>query len=384
MSRVYDKIVIVAFLAVACAPLVARLARIDDHVIHGSLPPTVQPGVTLAGIRDETFQPAFTSSFESSLGLKGYAIFTDNTVLYHALRDTKPGATVYVGNDDVLFLNDDIAYYNAPPETIFTEPFDRFATKLAALQTTLAARRRALVPVLVPSKTSIYRDAVPARWTRGLGSPRPSDELVYRGLRRALDAHHVHYVDARALLETSTEPRDVLWAKTGRHWTEYGACLAWARVAQDYTAMTGRSLETHCELRRVRGRLEDGDYDLARLLNAGWIPHPHESMTIAPGSPAIGPRPKVMLVGSSFCWALIGAAEHSQQVDASLAYYNSTLYTGPNHIPSDLRSTPTAWRDAMLDNDLYVLDLFEPYMGSSDSHIEYFPDELAKILDADR
>jgi hypothetical protein len=381
MARLYDKIVIAAFLAVACAPIAAKLAHVHDHRVLGALPPARHLKLTFASFRRGQFQPSYTSWFEQTLGLKGTSIYIDNTVLFHAVGDTKPGSTVQIGDHGVLYLYEDLAYYNAQPADIDHEAMERYAAHVATLQQRFAAQHRALIPLIIPAKTTIYRDEVSARWTRDPGAPRVGDEQVYGAMRRALDAHHVRYVDARQLFETSTAPREELWATTGRHWTQYGACLALHQVAALSTELTGRPLAISCELRRVPGTDDAGDYDLSRLLNAWWVPRPADTFETEPQPAPAGPRPSMMLIGTSFCWAMVDDAKRSQQVDVSLAYYDSTLYTGPNLAPSDLRATPNAWRDAMLGKDIYVLDLFESYIGARNANINQAPDELEKLLD---
>ena len=79
----------------------------------------------------------------------------------------------------------------------------------------------------------------------------------------------------------------------------------------------------------------------------------------------------------------LGDRRGSAQVDVGFAYYDSTLYAGPNLASSDLRATPDAWATAMRGKDIYVLDLFESYMGAHDAHIDRVPEELEKLLDED-
>src|SRR5262249_5592297 len=156
--------------------------------------------------------------------------------------------------------------FNATAENVARGRVDRLATMIAEIQTHLATEHRAVIPIIVPSKTSIYRDDVPAEWTRDLGEPRPTDDLVYHAMRDAPDAPQVVYVDARELLATSREPRALLWPITGRHWSQYAACLALGEVARRFTALTGRSLDIACTPRSVAATKDDDDLDLALLL----------------------------------------------------------------------------------------------------------------------
>ncbi len=382
MARVHEKLVIAAFIAIMLAPLAAKRLGIADLPVYGALPPAPpRPQLTWSGLRDESYQTTYTAWFERHLGLRGYSTFVDNTVLYHVLDDTKPTAGIVVGDDDVLFLGDDLVYFNSTADAVAPGRIARLATTIAEIQTRLAAEHRALVPIIVPSKTSIYPDKVPAGWTRDLGSPRPTDDVVYHALRAALDARHVIYVDARDLLASSREPRAMLWPTTGRHWSQFGACLVLAEVGHRFTALTGRPLDLACTPRLVETSKDHDDLDLALLLDAWWLSGPDQAIETEPQPARSGPRPSLMLAGTSFCWNLMRVALRSHQVDASLNYYDATLYLGASLAKSDLHATPTAWLDAVRGKDLYVIDLFEPYIGPPDSTIEQFPTELARELD---
>jgi hypothetical protein len=381
MPTLRDKIVVIAFLAVAALPLAAKLAHVRDHKIDGAIAKTPHPELSLDGIRDESYQTAYRAWFENTLRLKGYAIFADNTVLYHVLRDAKTGSTVRIGSDRVLFVDADIGHYNRDTVPFDPVTLDAFVTRVADLQTKLRAQHRAFVPVIIPSKTTIYPDMVPARWTRDLGTPRPS-EATYLTMKRALDAHHITYVDARELLVTSSEPRPMLWGATGRHWTVYGACLALQQIAHRFTELTGRTLDYDCRPTLVEVPSIDADYDLMSLLNAWGIPHDRLVPRATHEPAAAGAPLSVMFVGTSFCRQLVLDAEISHRfTKVYLDYYNATLTgPGPDHVDSPVEPHTPAWRDVFLSQDLYVLDLFESYYGATDSFIDHFLDELGSEL----
>src|SRR5262249_54805159 len=119
------------------------------------------------------------------------------------------GSPVRIGLDGVLFSDEDIGFYNREDRQFDQGHVDELADRIAALQARLQAEHRALVPVIIPSKTTIYRDKIPDRLARSIGQPRVSDLRLYLAMKRALDARKISYVDARAMFELSTEPRDL-------------------------------------------------------------------------------------------------------------------------------------------------------------------------------
>jgi hypothetical protein len=381
MPGLRDKIVVIAFLVTSALPFVARRAHVRDHEVNGALEKPHYPELSFATLKSETFQDGYKAWFESRLALKGYSIYIDNSVLYHALGDTKTGSTVRIGRDGVLFLDEDIWYFNRDTVPFVPAQLDAFATRIEMLQTKLRARHRAFVPVIIPSKTTIYRDKVPSRWTRALGDPPPSDDMLYRTMKRALDAHHIAYVDAREMFTTSTQPRALLWGTTGRHWTAYGACLALQEVGRRFAELTGKSFDYDCPLDLGAITAGNDDLDLLNLLNAWGVPSSRQSPGVRHAAPPPGEGPSVLFIGTSFCWALLRDAEASHRfASEAMDYYNKVLVVGPDNAQTPVVPHSAAWKDHFLGDDLYVLDLFESYYGAPDSFIEHFLDELSAEL----
>ncbi|HEX3759365.1 MAG TPA: hypothetical protein VHW23_11695 [Kofleriaceae bacterium] len=371
------------YVALLVLPGAAMLGRIHDQPIAGALPPRPWPAASLAAVGDESFQRGVTEWFESKLGFKGYAIYLDNTALYHAFKETRVGAPTLRGKGGVMFMREDVNYYNR------TEPLDadrlaEFAGTLARLQTALRAQHRAFIPIIVPAKTSVYPDKVPDRWTRALGTPRPSDTRVYLVMKHALDRAGVAYVDARELLTHSDQPRDRLWAPQARHWSDYGSCLALREIMRVYVTLTGTPFAFDCIPQHIPGWRWHPDYDLGNLTNAwGLARAPKRWRAAYPPRPLGQYRPSTLLVGSSFMGELASNIDDSRLFGRRIIdYYNATFY-GVN-FGQDVHPHTDPWRDVVLDRDLYILDLFEVFLENPrhDTFVYQLADELPAALAA--
>jgi hypothetical protein len=373
-----DRVLVCLYVALAALPFVAMKLHAGDHAIAGRLPPAPYPQRSFAALKNETFQRAYTDWFESKLGFKGYAIATDNSILFHLFHETKPGSAVKLGDDGVLFNDEDTAYYNkngawlpAPPRV------DQLATKIAALQSQLRARGRALVPVLTPTKTTVYRDKIADQWRRPLGEPRPSELTIYEAFRRALIAKHVEFVDARAMLLSGQLARDDVWRPYARHWSDYGACVVMKAVAARYAALTDRApLPYDCTLARQEQPLTHDDFDLWRLLNIWSPPEPDRVEPVAihsDHSPVAAP-PNLLVIGTSFCWNLMRDAGKARVFGTvHMDYYDKTLVPWPDGAWSQVQPGTPEWRRVFLGADLYVFDLFEGYLLSpDDTYVDTF------------
>ncbi len=383
--KVLDRILVCLYVALAVLPLVAMKLGMHDHEIVGRLPPAAYPTRSWASVRDESYQQAFTAWFESQLGLKGYSIASDNALLYHAFGETKPGSGVVIGRDDVLFSADDIAYFNKDGDALPNQAsVDALADKVAAMQQRMRTQHRAFVPLLIPTKPTIYRNEVPAAWLRDVGDPRPAEKAVYFAFKRALDERKVTYVDARDVLVSRTTPRGDLWGKNARHWSYYGACLTMQRVVSAYTQLVGGDpLPYDCPLGHTHEPKTYDDFDLWTLLNAWWpAARDRNAPTVdhVPPVPSPTMKPSVLFVGTSFGWTILKDAERTKLFGAMhFDFYNSMFVAWPQNTSFDIHPHSKEWRDIVLDKDLYILDLFECYLlAPDDTYVDRF---LADVED---
>lgn len=396
MPRARDIVLVCSYLVIAVLPVIAMLFDVHDVRINGVYVHPPAPSLAFSAVTGETFQKDATAWFEDRLGLKGYSVHLDNSILFHVFGETKPGANVRVGADGVLFQPDDL-YFMAKYATGLqpsAEQIEAFAAKLAAIQTKLAHRGKALVPIIIPAKTTIYRDAVPSQWRRDVGDPPPTDTLVYAAFKAALDRHQVVYVDSRAAMTAPGARRELLWGRQARHWSYYAACLALHDVAADYGSLTGRPIGDYpCAVSTTSTapRWHD-DYDLLRLLNAFKVPRASEPVPVV-GVPPLATtpdKPDALIIGSSFGWMLVRDAQRSGVFGKlHFNYYNNSMFdwptekrvTTPWEEPGATPIEPFSpeWRAATVDKDLYILDLFEAYLIIG-SYSGDFLDQLDQAL----
>jgi hypothetical protein len=372
------------YLALAALPATAMMRSWKDHRLDGALQPQPRPALAFAAVRSEDYQSKFTAWFELALGLRNWSIWIDNTLFYHAFGETKWGSHVAVGRDGILFERDDIGYFNkAGVEVPGPGAFDKLADRIASLQRRLQRQHRALVPVFVPSKTTLFADKVPALWTRDLGTPRPSTEGVYLAMKRALDARHVVYVDGIELLTHATESRDLLWGPDARHFSLYAGCLCNQETVRRYAELTHTPAFAYpCQADVKRAHREHRDLDLFRLVNAwGARRDPiardskHEPTPAAP----LADAPRVMWIASSFGWTLMNDAEQSLRFrQLHLDYYGGQVYEAGTGASFDSNRHDDQWRAIFPTRELYVFELFESYLLP-----DYYGGSALDALDAE-
>lgn len=370
--RRLDRILVCLYVAFAVLPVAAMVSKVKDHRLDGTFPPAPPPALTYKGVRSESYQKGVTAWFEQGLGLRAWAVWTDNTILYHLFGETKFGSAVAIGRRGILFERDDINYFNKSGDQL-PDPsaVDKLADDIAALQQRLRAQHKGLVPVFVPSKTTFYRDAVPALWTRALGDPRPSTVHVYRAMKQALDKRGVTYVDGISLLASSKEPRDLLWGKQARHFSNYAGCLCVREELAAYAQLTGTTpIDYPCQPRLHKAKRDHSDLDLFRLVNAWLIGRDpvgrdvnHAPLPDQPPPDA----PTAMWISSSFGWVMMGDAELSRRFrDLHIDYYNRSVHHAGAGDSFEVHPGDDNWNRVFLNQDLYVLELNETYLTPAD------------------
>lgn len=377
MTRVVAVVMIAAYMVVASLPVLAPYLGMREQHINGSLPPAKRPPLTFARVTDESFQHDFTRWFENARGLLGHAVYADNGVLYRRFGETRVGSRVRLGRDPRnLFIDEDIDYLNRLEHGIPTAAtLDGLADSIARTQRLLQARGQALVPVIIPAKTSVYRDDVAPRWRRGFGARTPSDIHIYERLVAQLDARGVTYVDMRAELSSGRHRREDVWGLQARHWSLYGACLALRQIAHRHGELLGRPpLPYTCALERQPVKGDHDDFDLWRLLNLWKVRRTTVQVPVAAHDEAVTVAPvPALFVGTSFNWALIRDAASSKLLaPIHMHYYDSQVIAWPENTSVKTAAGEPAWRAVMADKELIVLDLMEAALYSGHVYAENF------------
>lgn len=374
---------VAALLAIMAA---GSLAMVDDTIIRdakmeGAEFAAPKPTFRFATIRNETFQKEATAWFEQHWGLRGYAVRTDNTIGVRVFGESRTDQHAAVGRNGVLFTRDDLAYVNR------AEPSDAviaLAKQFGRVQTKMRNRRVVLLPMLIPSKTSIHRDAVPSSWQRRGGFGR-SDADLYGAFVRTLRETGTVFVDARALLTSEGRRPEEIFEKTGRHWRPWPSCRALQAsldaVRPEIPELGTDQIDCHVEP-DPNAPLAGDDFDIFRLLNT-WDKKPKgvEIDLYAGKKGGTNLHISTLFVGSSFVWNFAHMSRELDVLSPSLVYFYDESVTDPKTKILIKKVAPFTddWRKDTFSRKLVlvaVLETFLPVDGQK------FLDEVEKELDA--
>lgn len=354
---------VIGMLGLAAAGTLNLVARITpDEKLDGVEPPAPFPALSLHSIREESFQKGFATWFEQHWGLRGYAARTDNTI-DHVLFHESKNIWIEVGNDGVIFPVEDVSGYVNRPSA--PNPEADAAARMHRVQRAMAERNIAVVPVIIPAKTTAYRAFVPSRWQRA-GAFATTDDTIYRPFVRSLTEAGVHFVDARAMMEAEHGAPETYFPRTGRHWRKTFACKVLQRVVE--VANLGAPFDCTARIEPHPPRAGE-EFDLFRLLDT-WETIP----TNVTGEwfekrdlPAL--RVPTLYVGSSFVWQFLTITRELDVLEPSLFYYyDSRVIDGrTNETLRQVDVKSRAWREDTLSRRLIVVGMLESYLpGESD------------------
>jgi hypothetical protein len=365
-------------LAIAAAgTLNGALHVVPDARLFGVEVGAERPAFAWRAWRDDTFQSGFIKWYEQRWGLRGYAVRSDNALVMGLFGQPRSAESVVGGERGILFSREDVELVNRsdPPDAPRA-----IAQKLARVQARLRARGTVLVPVVIPAKTSLHRDAVPAAWRRR-GVFGASDKNIYGAFVETLRAEGASFVDARAMLET----RAAVFPRTGRHWTVSAGCLTLEAVFDKARAEMPELGAGHLDCATTTlhdPSIDEEPFDLFRLLNT-WSPKPADVVVERLSAPHAGRELRVptLFVGSSFLWQFVHVARALDVAKPSLFYYydKSVLDTDTLTFTKRVEPFTEAWRADTFSKRLFVLGILETFIPEDGRvFLEELDEELAR------
>jgi hypothetical protein len=348
---------------VCLLPVLGALIHVPDAQLFGVEAPSPVPELRFADWRSETFQPALQKWFESHIGFRGAMVRTDNAA-YRAIGAEKHLALVIAGDDGTLLYRDSLLHLNTPPKALpgIQKDIERITGHLASIHRKLEERGSKLTVVITPNKSMLSWASVPARY-------RPSvrvDLDVHAAIRASLAREGVPFVDSNEIFASAPPAeREILFPRTARHWTRYGACLILREAMPPGTGPPSCAYDL-----RPMSRLESPDYDLWRLRDLWRFEEPSAivptlRMPPSPTEEARAQMPRVLFVGTSFMLTF-GEVVHPYVKSALALYYNKTFFDVTHEERVELPPvdpSSSLWASSVLDRDVYILELIDEYIG---------------------
>jgi alginate O-acetyltransferase complex protein AlgJ len=324
-----------AFTACFFGALAFPLADAALHIVpqvklKGAVRETARAKLTLASYLSGDYQQAFEGWFTAQLAVRGHLVRTDNELNLRAFRQFNPSTNtaLILGEHGFIYERDYVDAFNRR-DLVPASELEQKVTRLKLLQDYLEQRGSTLLVVISPSKALTYPEYLPPRYVDTRWPDLPTNYARFRPL---LQNSGVHFIDAQEQFSSGKAASPFpFFANSGAHWNDPAACDITSQIAafvkqQSKTAM----LDLRCTPVTMRSAPVGKDRDLSDLANLMFEerlfrPTPYSASHVVPTGHPIA-RPSVLLVGSSFVWAILGFLGEHRIVSprTSFFYYYSS------------------------------------------------------------
>ena len=285
LHAAWERVVIVAFVAVLALPGVGTIAGLDLERVQGENREELAgfPGLALDWQALVAFPNGFTRYFEDHFAFRARLVRWQAAARFLALR-ISPAPTVIRGCDRWLFYADDGAvedYTVSAP--LSAGDLEVWRATLQHTQDWLQSRGVAYLFVIAPDKHVIYSEFMPASIHR-LREVSRIDQLVEH--LRAYST--VRVLDLRPSLLAASR-RERIYHRTDTHWNDRGALVAYQQIMEWFGAEDGlKSLGMKASPRSAfdaREVLVPG-MDLAGMMGLGDV-LTETDLTLSPRRPRV-------------------------------------------------------------------------------------------------
>jgi hypothetical protein len=259
---------------------------------------------------------------------------------------------VFAGKDDYLFRPSELYDLNA--NYGMTE--EQWHERMELLKNFSAHAGSPVIVVIAPAKSHFYREYIPPE--RLL----PNARSFYSRLREELDGAEIPFIDLNeTFLRWKPAAKYPLYAKTGIHWTEYGAILAMDSMLRYAEALTHQSFpHLHWNTVNLLDTPSALDADILMAINlinpvkSGKLAYP----VLDHHYPDSVRKPNMLVIADSYYHALLWSGVHTQISDTSSAFW----YYGKEAFSSGYNNMPVEKLDMKkeLKGRDFILVLFTP------------------------
>jgi hypothetical protein len=363
MRRLVHIVTIAAFAALLGGVAIQTVFHVVPETplygVSDAFPPL--PRFGLSSYVHGSFQSGIETWINQRLGLRGAMVRTNNQIYYSLLRSVACNArsSILLGDDGWLY---DVGYVENAlrRRPVSVSEADSIALAYRGLQDRLAARHKAFLLVISPSKAELYPEHLPVleRQARQRARITPRTRLT-----QALAARHVNYLDGHALLaELKGRLEDPVMPRTGTHWSVNSSAFVAREALTLIQRQFGRPLNIPAPGPVKRAFPQYSDADLGALINV-WsfrgadelLPYPQPADLATRGLPL-----SILMVGTSFSETLaIHLMDTRVCSDLEFLRYYRTIVAYPSGTKSAL--TPDAY-DLPADvakRDVVILEINE-------------------------
>jgi hypothetical protein len=307
-------------------PLIQRTVPLfKETPLKGAYDLPAKPSATIKSVLDGSYQDAYNSYFEHTIGFRPLLVRIHNQIAY-TVFDTALASGVIIGKHNYLY---EINYIKAWKGWDFVgqQVIDEQVNKAVFVNSRLREAGKTLLFVMAPGKSSFFPEYIPEKYTSQASGPMTN----YEAYREGFQKNGLPLIDFNdwfvKMKDTASYP---LYPQCGIHWSAYGVALSLD------------SLINYIEKDRQIDMVDFGwkgfdlpdtllspDYDIAEGMNLLFkIPHyPMAYPRMWFGSEEGKTKPNAIVIADSYYWNLYGIGLSSRIFnDNNFWYYNAEAY----------------------------------------------------------
>ncbi len=331
-KNIIKKAMFLLIMALLVLPALQKeVFKIPERSLKGAVVSSQKPVFKWKNWFSGEYQSKYDDYLEDHIGFRNFLVRLNNQMDYSMFNQINAKG-VLVGKENYLYETNYIKGYLGL-DFLGEEAIKDKIKKIGTVQRWLEQQGVVLLPLFAPGKGNFYPEYFPAPYDTMSPSPITNHSAYTSGLIR----NSVGILDYNTLFglwkDTSSH---ILYPRYGIHWSTYGVGLALDTLMKRLEYETGKDLVDFGWDEVVRTRdLRYDDYDVAEGMNL-LLKLPCDEMSY-PRFYYRGEekyRPKVLVIGDSFFWQILGQG-HAQKLfgECTFWYYNSqgfsTGATGP-------------------------------------------------------
>ncbi len=345
-STAFKRFLLIVIAGLAVLPAIQKGFRpFHSRGLDGYSAPNPFPAFSTDSLFNGSWLPAVTRHFDRGTGFHNDLVRLRNQVDFSLFRIIH-AQKVVMGKDQYLFEESYLDAF-AGKDFIGERIIDARVRQFRYAQDRLWKEKSILFLVLLlPDKGTFYPGFVPDKYRRGEGIV-----TNYERYRDKLGECGVNHIDFNAwFLRLKDTCRYPLYPKTGIHWSQYGAFLAFDSLTRYLSGVTGHDLpQARISRWRISHQAEGRDNDVERACNllcpidAPPLAYPGVTFT----APA-GARPfSALFIGDSFYFAWAeGGYIGKVFANSDFWYYDHDVYSGTHFTGKQAAAEPLQqWLD---------------------------------------
>ncbi|WP_112662986.1 alginate O-acetyltransferase AlgX-related protein [Microvirga flavescens] len=282
--------------------------------LGGVVDPAPPPKWTLTSFLDGNLQKQLSLWVPEQMGRPRETMLRLNNGLGYVMgRSFNPD--VIIGRNRMLYPKDYVREWCSKPR-----PNKRQAevvNQIVKLRDDVTASGKRFLLVLSPGKPSIYSEYLKTPCDGDSNNRRISQ------IKTALAASNVEMVDGTVALRNAKRSQNLpLFGRDGLHWNALGASFTVNAIVDNLERQLGKPMpRLKVENMTVDSRSPVADQDLGALLNLPFRLWPYPSPHPVFDAGKEGYRPRILMVGTSFCWQLLDLMGVNRISDDLRFYY---------------------------------------------------------------